>query len=354
MSHLFDPFQLRGVTLRNRVGVSPMCTYSASDGRPDDWHRVHLGSRAAGGASLVITEATAVEPRGRISPADCGLWDDSFIAAWAPITRFLLTQGAVPAIQLAHAGRKAGTRPPFAGRGPLRADEGSWEPVGPSAVPFTDGYRVPRALEEAELGELADRFAAAAVRAHAAGFQAVEVHAAHGYLLHEFLSPLSNRRDDAWGGSLENRMRFPLDVVRRVRAAWPDELPLLVRISATDWMRDGWDVEQSVTFCREMRRLGVDLVDCSSGGLVPQQQVPLGPGYQVPFAERIRREAEVPTAAVGMITEPVMAEEIVHDGRADLVFLGREFLRDPYWPIRAAGELGHPVPWPPQYAWAVG
>jgi 2,4-dienoyl-CoA reductase-like NADH-dependent reductase (Old Yellow Enzyme family) len=354
MSHLFDPLQLRGVTLRNRIGVSPMCMYSASDGRPDDWHRVHLGSRAAGGAGLVIAEATAVEPRGRISPADCGLWDDSFIAAWAPITRFLVTQGAVPAIQLAHAGRKAGTRPPFAGRGPLSADEGSWEPVGPSALPFADGYRVPRALEEVELDELAAGFGAAALRAHVAGFQAVEIHAAHGYLLHQFLSPLSNRRDDAWGGSLENRMRFPLDVVRRVRAAWPDELPLLVRVSATDWMRDGWDVEQSVTFCRAMRRLGVDLVDCSSGGLVPQQQVPVGPGYQVPFAERIRREAEVPTAAVGMITEPVMAAEIVLDGRADLVLLGREFLRDPYWPIRAAGELGHSVPWPLQYAWAVG
>lgn len=354
MSHLFDSLQLRGVTLRNRIGVSPMCTYSASAGRPDDWHCVHLGSRAAGGAGLVIAEATAVEPRGRISPADCGLWDDSFIAAWAPITRSIELQGAVPAIQLAHAGRKAGTRAPFVGRGPLSADEGSWEPVGPSALPFADGYQVPRALEGSELDELAARFAAAAVRAHTAGFRVVEVHAAHGYLLHQFLSPISNRRDDAWGGSLENRMRFPLSVVRRVRAAWPDNLPLLVRISATDWMREGWDVEQAVVFCREMRKLGVDLVDCSSGGLAPQQQVPVGPGYQVPFAERIRREAEVPTSAVGMITEPAMAAEIVRDRRADLVLLGREFLRDPYWPIRAAGELGHPVPWPRQYAWAVG
>lgn len=331
-----------------------MCTYSAPDGRPGDWHRVHLGSRAAGGAGLVISEATAVDPRGRISLADCGLWDDGFITAWTSITGFLAAQGAVPAIQLAHAGRKAGTRPPFAGRGPLSLDEGSWEPVGPSALPFADGYRMPHALDETELAELGDLWAAGARRAREAGFRILEIHAAHGYLLHQFLSPLSNRRNDAWGGSLENRMRFPLDIVQRVRAAWPDDLPLFVRISATDWMPGGWDMEQAVVFCRELRRLGVDLVDCSSGGLVPQQQVPIGPGYQVPFAERIRREAGVPTAAVGMITEPAMAAEIVRDERADLVLLGREFLREPYWPIRAAGELGHPVPWPPQYAWAVG
>ncbi len=354
MPHLFEPLQLRSVTMRNRIGVSPMCMYCARDGRPHDWHRIHLGSRAAGGAGLVITEATAVEPRGRISPADCGLWDDGLVSSWVPIVQFLVAQGAVPAMQLAHAGRKAGTRPPFAGRGPISAEEGSWEPVGPSATPFAAGYRRPHALEEAELEDLAAKFVAASQRARAVGFQVLELHAAHGYLLHEFLSPLTNRREDAWGGSLENRMRFPLEVARRVRAAWPEDLPLLVRISATDWMRGGWDVEQAVTFCRALRRLGVDLVDCSSGGLVPEQQVPVGPGYQVPFAERIRREAEVPTAAVGMITEPVMAAEIIQDGRADLVLLGREFLRDPYWPIRAAGELGHPVPWPPQYAWAVG
>jgi 2,4-dienoyl-CoA reductase-like NADH-dependent reductase (Old Yellow Enzyme family) len=330
-----------------------MCSYSAFEGRPGAWHLVHLGGRASGGAGLVLAEATAVEPRGRISPMDCGLWEDAQVDAWRPIAEFVRGQGAIAGLQLAHAGRKAGTLPPFLGRGPLPRESG-WDPVAPSAIAYAEGYRVPHALERPELEELADRWGDAARRAVAAGFQLLEIHMAHGYLMHQFLSPLSNQRTDEFGGLPANRMRYPMEVVHRIRANWPEELPLLVRISATDWARGGWDIEQAVVFCRALRAAGVDLVDCSSGGLVPGQQVPLGPGYQVPFAERVRREAGVATGAVGLITEPEMAQEIIQDGRADLILLGREFLREPYWPLRAAAELGAPSPWPRQYAWTVG
>jgi 2,4-dienoyl-CoA reductase-like NADH-dependent reductase (Old Yellow Enzyme family) len=353
MSHLLEPLVLRGVTLRNRIGMSPMCMYSAQDGHPGEWHLIHLGSRAVGGAALVMAEASAVDPAGRISPFDAGLWKDEHIRSWAPIVRFLEGQGTVAGIQIAHAGRKASTSPPWDQRRPVTEEEGGWQPLAPSPIPF-GGYRTPRELAASELPGLARTWAEAAARARRAGFEVIEIHMAHGYLLHEFLSPLCNRRTDSYGGSLENRMRFPLEVTRLVRDAWPESLPLFVRISTTDWVPGGWDAEQSVVFSRELKRAGADLVDCSSGGAVPEQKVPFGPGYQVPFAERVRREAAIPTAAVGMITEPGQAEAILSDGRADLVMLGRELLRDPYWPLRASADLGHPMDWPRQYGWAVG
>jgi 2,4-dienoyl-CoA reductase-like NADH-dependent reductase (Old Yellow Enzyme family) len=347
---LFTPFRLRSVTFPNRVGVAPMCQYSAENGLANDWHYVHLGARAVGGAGLVISEATAVSPEGRISPQDLGIWDESHVAPLARIAAFVASQGSVPAIQLAHAGRKASTLRPWDGGGPASPERGGWAPVfGPSAVPFDDGWLAPAPLDEAGMDRLADAFAAGARRALAAGFRVVELHAAHGYLLHEFLSPLANRRDDAHGGSLENRMRFPLRVVAAVRAAWPEELPLFLRISTTDWVEGGFVPEEAVVFARRARELGVDLVDCSSGGGHPKAKIPLAPGYQVPFAEKIRTEAGVATAAVGLITEAAMAEEIVASGKADLVLLGRELLRNPYWPLRAAAELGETHPVPPQY-----
>jgi 2,4-dienoyl-CoA reductase-like NADH-dependent reductase (Old Yellow Enzyme family) len=347
--HLFSPLPLRSVTLRNRIAVSPMCQYSAADGRPNDWHLVHLGARAVGGAGLVIFEATAVEPRGRISPADLGLWEDPQIEPLARVVSFVQAQGAVAAIQLAHAGRKAGVKAPWEGGTPVPAAEGGWTPVAPSALPFAPDHPTPLALDEAGLRAIVAGFAAATHRAAAAGFRAVEVHAAHGYLLHQFLSPLSNRREDAYGGSFENRTRLVREVVSAVRAQWPDALPLLVRISATDWVENGWDVEQSVELARALGPLGVDLVDVSSGGLVATAQVPAGPGYQTGFAERLRREARVPTGAVGGITSPEQADHVVRSGQADLVLLARELLRDPQFPLRAARALGQEGPWPRQY-----
>ena len=347
---LFTPFRLRSVTFANRVGVAPMCQYSAEDGLANDWHLVHLGARAIGGAGLVISEATAVSPEGRISPHDLGIWDDAQVPPLARIASFVAAQGSVPAIQLAHAGRKASTLRPWDGGGPASPAQGGWTPIlGPSAVPFDDGWQVPSPLDEAGMERIADAFAAGARRALAAGFRVVEVHAAHGYLLHEFLSPLANRREDAFGGSLENRMRFPLRVVAAVRATWPEELPLFVRISTTDWVEGGFVPEEAVVFARRARELGVDLVDCSSGGGHPKARIPLAPGYQVPFAEKVRSEAGVATAAVGLITDPRRAEEIVAAGKADLVLLGREFLRNPQWPLRAAAELGEASPVPRPY-----
>ncbi len=331
-----------------------MCTYSALEGLPGAWHLTHLGARAVGGVGLILTEAAAVAPEGRISPFDIGIWDDGQVEAWRPIVRFLQEQGAVAGMQIAHAGRKAGTRPPWEGRGPVPEAEGGWLPVGPSPIPFQEDYRTPRLLDAGELSGLADLWGRAASRAAAAGFQVLEMHMAHGYLLHQFLSPLINRRRDEYGGSLENRMRFPCEVAARVRAAWPEDRPLLARISATDWAPGGWNADHAVAFCRELKKIGVDLIDSSSGGAVPHQVVPVGPGYQVPFAERIRREAAIPTAAVGMVTEPAQAEEVLGAARADLILLGRELLRDPYWPLRAAVELGEPAPWPRPYGWAVG
>lgn len=346
---LFSPLTLRSVTLRNRIVMSPMCQYSAEDGRANDWHLVHLGARAVGGAGLVIFEATAVEPRGRISPGDLGLWDDAQIEPLARIVRFVQAQGAAPALQLAHAGRKASVAAPWLGAAYVPPEAGGWKPVGPSPLPFADGSPTPVPLDAAGLRDVVAAFAAAARRAAAAGFHAVEVHCAHGYLLHEFLSPLSNRRDDAYGGSFENRTRLPREVISAVRAAWPEELPLVVRISATDWMPGGWDVEQSVELARALRPLGVDVVDVSSGGLVANAQVPGGPGYQTGFAERIRREAGVLTGAVGLITSPEQADHVVRSGQADLVLLGRELLRDPHFPLRAAQALRRDGAWPKQY-----
>jgi 2,4-dienoyl-CoA reductase-like NADH-dependent reductase (Old Yellow Enzyme family) len=350
---LFEPIQQRSLSLRNRIVVSPMCQYSATDGLPDHWHLVHLGSRAVGGAGAVIAEATAVSAQGRISPGDTGLWNEAQLAAWQPIVAFIAAQGAVPGVQLAHAGRKASAQRPWEGGGALAAAQGAWTTLAPSAVPFDTGWHVPLALDAAGIRQVIADFRAAAQRALAAGFKLVELHAAHGYLLHQFLSPLSNRRDDAYGGSYENRTRLVREVVAAVREVWPEELPLWLRISATDWAEGGWDVEQSVQLSRDMKALGVDLVDVSSGGLVPHVRIPLGPGYQVPFAAQVRHEAGMATGAVGLITEAKQAEAIVANGEADVVLIARESLRDPYFPRRAAQELGASLSAPAQYqrAW---
>ncbi len=349
MSALFSPLRLRGVELRNRIAVSPMCEYSSRDGLPNDWHLVHLGARAVGGAGLVITEATAVSPEGRISPGDTGIWSDAQAAAWRRVARFIREQGAVAGMQLAHAGRKASTDVPWRGGKSIREEAGGWTPVAPSALPFSDDSPAPRALSPGEIAGVVEDFAAAARRALEADFGAVEIHMAHGYLLHQFLSPLSNQRSDVYGGSLENRIRLPLAVAGAVRAAWPDDRPLLVRISATDWVDGGWDLEQSVELARRLCAEGVDLVDCSSGGQVPHARIVLGPGYQVPFATAIRERVGIATGAVGMITEAEQAEAIVASHKADLVLLARQMLRDPYWPLHAAHVLGVDVPWPVQY-----
>lgn len=350
MPHLFSALTLRSVTLRNRLMISPMCMYSAKDdGLANDWHLAHLGARAAGGAGLVCVEATAVEPRGRISPADLGLWGDQHVEPLARIASFVASQGAVPAIQLAHAGRKASTAAPWEGGGPLSPAQGGWEPVAPSALPFALGSPTPHALAAEELPGLVDAFAQAARRALAAGFQAVEIHAAHGYLLHQFLSPLSNQRSDPFGGDFASRTRLALQVVEAVRSVWPERLPLMVRLSTTDWASGGWDVEQSVELARLLKARGVDLVDCSSGGLVPHAQVPVGPGYQVPAGERLRLEAAIPVVAVGLITDAKQADALVREEKADVVAIARQSLRDPNFPLHAARELGVDVAWPLQY-----
>jgi 2,4-dienoyl-CoA reductase-like NADH-dependent reductase (Old Yellow Enzyme family) len=351
---LLSPLTIRGITLRNRIGMSPMCQYVATEGVADDWHLVHLGSRAVGGAALVMVEATAVTRDGRISPGDLGIWGEQHIEPLARIARFVHSQGAVPAIQLAHAGRKASCAPPWEGGASLKAPEaGGWPVVGPSPIPFDDGDPVPVALDNDAIEGILAAFEAAAARALAAGFRAIEIHAAHGYLLHEFLSPLSNQRTDHYGGSLENRLRLLLRVVERLRQQIPDELPLFVRISATDWVDGGWDVEQSVVLAKCLKDLGVDLIDVSSGGLVPRARIPVGRGYQVPAARTIRDEAEIMTGAVGLIIDPHHADEIVTGGDADLVFLGRELLREPYWALKAQHELGEEPSWPLPYGYAV-
>lgn len=346
---LFTPISFRDVTLRNRIMVSPMCQYSCQDGLATDWHLVHLGARAVGGAGSVMAEATAVEARGRISARDLGLWDDAHIPGLRRITEFVGAQGAVPGIQLAHAGRKASVRVPWEGDGPLAAAEGAWQVVGPSPVPFASAYPVPHALTEQEIAGVIDAFAAAARRALAAGFSVVELHFAHGYLVHEFLSPLSNTRTDRFGGSFENRTRLAREITRAVRAAWPDRFPLFARISTTDWTEAGWDVQQSVELARGLKADGVDLVDCSSAGNVHGAKIPAGPGFQTPNAEKIRREAGIPTAAVGLITSAAQADHILRTGQADLVVMARQLLRDPYWPLRAAAELRAEAAWPNQY-----
>src|ERR1700722_8535729 len=328
-----------------------MCEYSSVDGFANDWHFVHLGSRAVGGAAMVMTEASAVLADGRISPQDLGIWKDDHIPALARIFRFIEEQGAVPAMQLAHAGRKASTAVPWEGGGTLAESEQGWRPIfGPSAIQFSPKSITPEPLDAAGIGRVVQAFGEAAKRAREAGAKIVEVHSAHGYLLHEFLSPLSNTRSDCYGGSFENRTRILREVVHAIRQTWPASLPLFVRISATDWVEGGWTIDDSVGLAKQLEPLGVDLIDCSSGGSVPNAAIPAAPGYQVPFAERVRKDAGIRTAAVGMITEPGQADQIVRTGQADMVFLARELLRDPYWPLRAADELRQDGPWPKQYS----
>jgi len=350
MAHLFDQLTIRSITFPNRIFVSPMCEYSADDGFVNDWHLVHLGGRAVGGAGLVFTEATAVTPEGRISPQDLGIWKDEHVEPLSRIVRFVHQQGAVAGMQLAHAGRKASTYRPWSGNGKVAVGDGGWTTVlAPSAEAFADDYPQPIEMSEADIAGVVKAFVAAAGRALAAGFKVIEIHSAHGYLLHEFLSPLSNKRADRYGGSFDNRTRIVGEVVTAVRASLPERLPLFIRISSTDWVDGGWDVDQSTELVRQLKPLGVDLVDCSSGGNVATARIPLGPGYQTPFAERIRRDAGILTGAVGLITAPVQAEHIINRGQADAVFIAREFLRDPYFPLRAAREMGRDITWPAQY-----
>jgi 2,4-dienoyl-CoA reductase-like NADH-dependent reductase (Old Yellow Enzyme family) len=349
MPHLFDPIAFRSLTLANRIVVSPMCEYSSVDGYANDWHLVHLGSRAVGGAALVVTEATAVAADGRISPQDLGIYDDGHVPGLARIVRFIHDQQTFAGIQLAHAGRKGSTARPWEGGGRLGPDAGGWQPVGPTAEPFAANYPVPCPLSVADIAQIVAAFRLAAQRALDAGFDMIEIHGAHGYLIHEFLSPLINTRTDEYGGSFENRARLCLAIVDAVRGVWPERLPLFIRISATDWKAGGWDVDEAVALARLLKGRGVDLVDCSSGGAVHDQQIAVGPGYQVPFAERIRRDAGIPTGAVGLITDAHQADAIIANGQADLVLLARELLRDPYWPLHAADKLNVVVPWPAQY-----
>jgi 2,4-dienoyl-CoA reductase-like NADH-dependent reductase (Old Yellow Enzyme family) len=350
---LFSPLRIRETELKNRIVVSPMCEYSAKDGHPQTWHLVHLGSRAIGGAGLVFTEASAVEERARISSADAGIYKDAHVASWRPIAEFIRSHGGVPGMQLAHAGRKASTAPPWTGGKPVSVQDGGWEPVGPSALAFDTGYTVPHELSKGEIEEIVAAFRKSAERALEAGFEVIEIHAAHGYLLHQFLSPLSNARTDEYGGKFENRIRLTMRVARTVRAAWPRRLPLFVRVSATDWKEGGWDLAQTIELARQLKPQGVDLMDVSSGGAVPGVKIPLGPGYQTGFAEAIRKETGIATGAVGMISEPAQAETILATEQADLVFLARELLRDPYWPRRAAKVLDVKIKAPVQYerAW---
>jgi 2,4-dienoyl-CoA reductase-like NADH-dependent reductase (Old Yellow Enzyme family) len=350
MASLFEPITLRSMEFRNRVIVSPMCQYSSIDGYASDWHLVHLGGRAVGGAGLIITEAAAVSPEGRISATDLGIWDDKHVEMLRRITSFVKAQGTAIGIQLAHAGRKASTAAPWKGGRPISPEDGGWSPIlAPSPIAFGDGYQVPKQMSKQDIADLVTAFRDATRRSLEAGFQVIELHAAHGYLLNEFLSPLSNHRKDEYGGSFENRIRMLLEVTAAVRADWPENLPLFVRISSTDWADGGWDLEQSIELSRRLKTLGVDLIDCSSGGLVPHVKIPLGPGYQTHFAERIREEAGIPTGAVGLITSPQQADHIVRSGQADAVLLAREFLRHPYWPLKAAKALGVKIAWPVQY-----
>lgn len=350
MVHLFTPLRLRELEFKNRIFVSPMCQYSAVGGMPDAWHLVHYGSRAVGGAALVLVEATAVAAEGRITPGCTGLWSQAHAEAFRPIAEFIRAQGAVPGIQIGHAGRKASCEAPWLGGKPLPIGSGGWQTVAPSALPFAPGHGTPLALTGDAIERLVADFAAAAQRALYAGFEVIELHCAHGYLLHEFLSPLSNRREDAYGGSLENRCRLPLRIAQTLRDIWPRQWPVLVRISATDWVDGGWDLPQSVRFAHWLKEIGVDLVDCSSGGAVPDAAIPAGPGFQVPFAAAIRSQANIATGAVGLITGAAQAENILAHGQADVVLLARELLRDPYWPFHAAQELGCDITWPSQYA----
>jgi 2,4-dienoyl-CoA reductase-like NADH-dependent reductase (Old Yellow Enzyme family) len=349
MSKLFSPLRIREIEFKNRIFVSPMCQYSAIDGVPTPWHFVHLGSRAVGGAALVMVEASGVSPEGRISPQDTGIWNEKQIKAFSEITKFIIDQNCVPGIQLAHAGRKASTYAPWFGNGKLSEKDGAWEPLAPSAAPFSADYPHPKEMTEEEIKLVTAQFEKATKNSLEAGFKVVEIHSAHGYLLHEFLSPLSNHRKDQYGGSLENRMRFPLSIAKVVRATWPKKWPVFIRISASDWVDGGWNIDESVEFAKELKKLEIDLVDCSSGGTSPDAKIPAGPGYQVPFSEKIHHEAQILTGAVGIITDPEQAEAIIAKDQADVILMAREFLRDPYWPLHAAKKLGVDLPWPKQY-----
>ncbi len=354
MSKLFEKLKIRNIELRNRIWVSPMCQYSSENGMPTDWHLVHLGTRAVGGAGLVIMEATAVSPEGRISPSDAGIWSDAHAEAYKKITAFIKSHGAIAGIQIAHAGRKASTAAPWDGGKKVGEKDGGWETLAPSAIAFDDDYPMPREMTLSDIEQATKDFAAAAKRSVEAGFEVIEIHAAHGYLFHEFLSPLSNKRTDEYGGSLENRMRFPLETARKVREVVPEDLPVFVRISATDWTENGWDLKQSIEFCKRLKEIGIDLIDVSTGGNVPHAKIPVAPGYQVPFAAEIRKQVGIEMAAVGMITEPWQAEEILAKGEADAVLLAREFLREPYFVFRAAKELSAKIDYvPKQYGRAI-
>jgi len=346
---LFSTLKLRGVEFKNRIFVSPMCQYSCENGMPNDWHLVHLGTRAVGGAALVFAEATAVSSEGRISPGDTGIWSDAHIPGFKRIAAFIEAQGALPGIQLAHAGRKASTDAPWRGGHPIPEQENGWLPIAPSPIAFDDHFPVPREMTDADMERIVSEYTAAVKRSLTAGFKVMELHMAHGYLFHQFLSPVSNHRNDQWGGGLKNRQSFPLKVAAAVREIWPEHLPLFVRISCTDWIEDGWDLAQSIDFCRHLKELEIDFIDCSSGGMVPDAVIPTSPGYQTPFSAAIRREVGIATGAVGLITSPVQAEQILATEQADAVLLGREFLSNPYWPLNAAAELGVDLPWPIQY-----
>jgi len=349
MSKLFFPLNIRGITLKNRIAMSPMCQYSCVDGMVSDWHLVHLGSRAIGGTALILTEATAVAPEGRISPDDAGIWNDVQTDAFKKITDFISSAGAIPGIQLAHAGRKASTYAPGKGDGEVKPENGGWQTLAPSAIRFSESFPLPKEMTKSDIRNVVVQFRKAAERSVRAGFKLIELHAAHGYLLHEFLSPYSNKRNDEYGGSLENRMRLPLEVLAAFRSALPDSFPVIVRISSTDWVEGGWDIEQSVQLARKLKEAGADLIDTSSGGNISHALIPVGPGYQAPFAERIKREAEIMTGAVGLITLPEQAEQIISAGQADIVLLARELLRNPYWPFTAARQLKADIEWPRQY-----
>jgi 2,4-dienoyl-CoA reductase-like NADH-dependent reductase (Old Yellow Enzyme family) len=349
MIELFRPLKIRQIELKNRIAVSPMCQYSSRDGFANEWHMVHLGSRAVGGAALVMTEATAVSPEGRISIDDLGIWKDEHIDYLKKITDFILQQNSVPGIQLAHAGRKSSRTSPWNGDRVLSIEEGGWETVAPSAIPFSEDTAIPVELSKEGIGKVVSDFKSAAIRALKAGFRVAEIHGAHGYLMHEFMSPLTNQRKDEYGGSFENRIRLLMEVVAAIRSVWPDEYPVFVRISSIDWRNDGWTLDESVDLAALLKKNGVDLLDCSSGGAVPGLEIKPGPGYQVQFAEEIRRKTGIMTGAVGIITTPAQAEEILSSGQADIVSLAREFLRDPYFPLHAAMALGVDVPWPVQY-----
>jgi 2,4-dienoyl-CoA reductase-like NADH-dependent reductase (Old Yellow Enzyme family) len=349
MSRLLSPIKIRNLEFKNKIIVSPMCQYSAIDGVPNDWHLVHLGSRAVGGAALIFTEATAVSPEGRISPADLGLWNDEQAKAFKRITNFIKSQGVIPGIQLAHAGRKASTKLPWIGEGMVPKSEGGWEVIAPTVLKFSDAYPQPKEMTVAGMKAVVRQWSEAARRSLDAGFQVVEIHMAHGYLLHQFLSPLSNQRKDEFGGELNNRMRVPLEVAKAVREIWPSHLPIFVRISVTDWVEGGWDLPQSIELAKELKKVGVDLIDCSTGGVVPGAKIPIAPGYQVKFAEEIRRQVGIMTGAIGMITNAAQAENILVTGQADVVIMAREFLRDPYFPLHAAIMLGDDPQYPNQY-----